>query len=123
MAELSFLLDNVDPNLLGELVVANDKFDTICEIISYRNKKHDEYQLLYEEGKVSERLEAQLVDFTDALYDQLPDTLLFLYSVLGKLDCDLPQYGHIFCRIIGRTIWGCFWSFAKLKWSFGEETA
>ncbi len=37
--------------------------------------------------------------------------------------CDLPQYGHIFCRIIGRTIWGCFWSFAKLKWSFGEELA
>ncbi len=35
--------------------------------------------------------------------------------------CDLPKYHHIFYRNIGRTIWGCFLSFAKLKWSFGEE--
>jgi hypothetical protein len=86
MAELSFLLDDVDPNLLGELVVARDKFDTVCEIISYRNVKHDEFQRLFEDGKVSERLQVQLTQFTDALYDQLPSTVLFLHSVLGKLD-------------------------------------
>ena len=53
MAELSFLLDDVDPNLLGELFVAGDKFDTVREIISYRNEKHDEFQRLFEERKVS----------------------------------------------------------------------
>jgi hypothetical protein len=32
MAELSFLLDNVDPNLLGELVVANDKLTLFVKL-------------------------------------------------------------------------------------------
>lgn len=86
MGELSFLLDDIDPNLLGELVVARNKFDTVCEIIIQRNRKHDEFQRLFEEGKVSERLQVQLSHFTDALYDQLPDAVVFLYSVHDKLD-------------------------------------
>ncbi len=85
MAELSFLLDDVDPNLLGELVVARDKFNTVCEIIAYRNKKHDEFQLLSEKNETSEQLKVQLTQFTDALYIQLPDAVLFMYSVLDKL--------------------------------------
>jgi len=84
--ELSFLLDDVDPNLLSELVVARNKFDTVCEIIAYRNEKHEEFQRLFEKGELSKRLEVQLTDFTDALYDQLPDAVLFLHSVHGKLE-------------------------------------
>lgn len=86
IAELSFLLDDVDPNLLGELVVARNKFDTVCEIIVHRNEMHDEFQRLFEKGEVSERLRVQLTHFTDALYDQLSDAVVFLHSVHGKLD-------------------------------------
>jgi hypothetical protein len=86
MGELSFLLDDIDPNLLGELVVARNKFDTVCEIIVRRNEKHDEFQRLYEKGEISERLQVQLTHFTDALYEQLSDAVVFLHSVHGKLD-------------------------------------
>jgi hypothetical protein len=86
MSELSFLLDDIDPNLLGELVVARNKFDTVCETIIYRNKKLDEFLRLLESGEESKRLQIQLTHFTDALYDQLPDAVVYLHSVNGKLD-------------------------------------
>ena len=85
VAELSFLLDDVDPNLLGELVVARSKFDTVFEIIAHRNQKHDEFQRLLEKEEVSERLHVQLTQLTDALYDQVPDAVTFLHSAHGKL--------------------------------------
>jgi len=92
LAELSFLLDDVDPNLLGEIVVARNKYDTALKIIAYRNEKHDEFQKLFEQGKVSERLQVQLTNFTDALYDQVSDTLVYLHSIHSKLESVMRKH-------------------------------
>jgi hypothetical protein len=85
-AELSFLLDAIDPNLLGELVVARDKYDTVRGIISVRNRAHEEYQRVFEQGNNSERLHVQLTKMTNALYDLLPDATFFLHSTLKKIE-------------------------------------
>ena len=85
MGELSFLLDDIDPNLLGELVVARNKFDTICAIIIHRNENHHEFQRVFEKEQVSERLQIQLTHFTDSLYGQLPEAVCYLHAVHGKL--------------------------------------
>jgi hypothetical protein len=85
LAELSFLLDAIEPNLLGELLTAADKYDTIFHLINSRNSAHDEFQRLYEKDQVSNRLQAQLTNFTDALYEQLPETITRLRSVHDKL--------------------------------------
>jgi len=85
LAELSFLLDNVDPNLLGEITIAQNKFETVRNIISTRNTMHDEFQRIFEQGKVSERLQVQLTNLTDSLCEQLPDTVIFMHTILGNI--------------------------------------
>jgi len=86
LAEISFLLDDIDPNLLGEILVARNKYDTVCQIIAIRNRKHNEFQELYERGVTSKRLQTQLTDFTDALYYHLPSAVTFIHSVHSMLE-------------------------------------
>jgi len=85
MAELSFLLEDVEPIILAELEVAKGQFDTVCAMINRRNEMHEEFQRLFESGNTSERLKVQLAILTDDLYEHVPDAVLSLYSVHCKL--------------------------------------
>jgi tetratricopeptide (TPR) repeat protein len=54
-----------------------------------------------------------------------PINLFWDEQLMGNrgVTCDLPKNCHTHSQISGHKIWGNFWSFAKLKWSFGEELA
>ncbi len=86
LAELSFLLDDIDPPLLEKLYVACDKFDSVLAIIAHRNEMHDEFQRMYEKKEISERLHVQLTSFTDYLYAQLPEALAYMDTEFDNLE-------------------------------------
>ena len=67
--DLCFLLDNLDPNLVGELHVCNTKFDTCLQTIQLRNSLHEEFQKEFEKDQVGPRLQVCLHKLTDDLYD------------------------------------------------------
>lgn len=85
LEQLNFLLDDVAPNVLHQIVIARDKYDTICQVIKLRNERHEEFQRLYERHKISKRLSAQLKDLTDEIYEQLPEALQSLDALIGVL--------------------------------------
>jgi len=85
VAELSFLLDGIDPNLVQEVQIVSHKFDTVQQLIQVRNAAHDEFQRWHEQNQMSPRLQVHLVRFTDALYDQAPDTVLDMNRVFQRL--------------------------------------
>ena len=85
LAELSFLLDNIEPNLLGKIVIEGNKFEMIRSIISTRNRVHDEFQRMFEQGVTSKRLQPQLKDLTDSLYTLIPEALISMRSIHGSI--------------------------------------
>ncbi|MFC1461512.1 hypothetical protein ACFLQR_03215, partial [Verrucomicrobiota bacterium] len=85
IAELSFLLDNIAPNLLGKIIIEGNKFEGIRSTIITRNKVHDEFQRVYEQGAISKRLQIQLKDLTDGLYTLLPEALTSMQGIHEKI--------------------------------------
>lgn len=92
LAELSFLLDNIDPNLLGEITVAWNRFDTVCRVITHRNRMHDEFQRLFEQGAISQHFQVQLTHFTDALYERLPDAVTYMHKIHKRIGAVIDKH-------------------------------
>lgn len=72
--DLSFLLDNLAPNLMGELHICNAKFDTCIQTIQLRNSLHEEFQKEFERNQIGQRLQVSLQKLTDDLYDSISST-------------------------------------------------
>lgn len=92
LAELSFLLDNIEPNLLGKIVIEGNKFETIRSIVNTRNMAHDEFQRMFEQNVISKRLQPKLKDLTDALYTLIPEAVISMRSIHSSIGMVMSKH-------------------------------
>lgn len=93
---LLFILDEPDKNILNELSVANNKFQTILGTIEKRNEEHEDFQKrsakIGEEGALNIATYHILKDLTDSLYDQFEDSMETSLELHQKLYSFLKMY-------------------------------
>jgi hypothetical protein len=83
--ELSFLLDNVEPNLLRDLYIAQTKYATYIQIIRTRDRLHEDFQVDCKKGTAGENDKVVLTQLTDELYDEIQPTIDYLTAVHDRL--------------------------------------
>lgn len=85
---LVYILDTEDANLLNELLVANDRFETAIGTLQMRNNVHLGFQKkLAEEGEKAfdDATTTILKDLTDQLYSAVDDSITTNLALFDKL--------------------------------------
>jgi len=93
---LLFILDESDANLLNELSVANQKFQSVLGLIEARNNVHISFQGRAAKIGIDQALDnstmAILKDFTDSLYESVDDSISTNMELFEKLREFLKKY-------------------------------
>lgn len=100
--ELAFLLESSDPDLINRLTIGQQKFESVKGTLAFRNQYHQEFQAqmaaLLAQGITTMPSEAELHNAigkdlvgklkgtTEALFEEVEETLTFLEKNLGDLE-------------------------------------
>jgi len=76
---LLFILDEEEAGLLSELIIADEKFQSVLGTIEARNNVHTDFQQraakIGIQNALDKATEAALRDLTDSLYDSVEDSI------------------------------------------------
>ncbi len=90
---LLFILDSGSPNLLNEIVIANQKFQSTIGVLSERNKVHLKFQeLVATTGNVDPSTKEILISLTNSLYESFEDSMETNIEMVPKISTFLKNY-------------------------------
>lgn len=99
---LLYILDTDNPDLLNEIMVAEQNFQTAMGVLEQRNNYHADFQLRAAkigDAALDEATVAILRDMTDQLYGTFEDSLRLNKDVSKKLGTYLENYISLGMRI------------------------